>query len=428
MSQMTSNDYKIIDVQLLRVGMHVELELGWMSHPFPTNSFKITSEKQLEAIRKLGHPTVRISISKSEAVAPPQNNALTTAIPADSGVVAEDSVVQKARASALQAQYESLVQCERKFSETMQQYRTVVAQISSNPAAAAQTASQTVNEFVSAMISDGDTAIRLLSGATGDRSAMHPVNVTVISLLLGKAMGLGQSELSDLGMAAFLHDAGKLELPDRVRYMDPKFAPAEIKAYQEHVALGVAVGQRMGLSRAVLFNIAQHHEMADGSGFPSHIAATSMVMGARILALVNRFDNLCNPIRSGSAMTPHEALSSLFAQHKTKFDTAVLSAFIRMMGVYPPGSLVQLIDDRHAMVVSVNSMRPLKPRVIVHDPKVPKHEALILDLEKTPQLAIRRSLKPSGLPSAAMDYLEPRSRICYFFERNEQEQESVEMA
>lgn len=89
-----------------------------------------------------------------------------------------------------------------------------------------------------------------------------------------------------------------------------------------------------------------------------------------------------------------------------------------MMGVYPPGSVVQLTDERYALVVSVNSSRPLKPRVIVYDTRVPKNEALILDLEQNPALGIRRSLKPSGLPRAAMDYLSPRQRICYFFERS----------
>jgi hypothetical protein len=132
---------------------------------------------------------------------------------------------------------------------------------------------------------------------------------------------------------------------------------------------------------------------------------------------VNRYDNLCNPSRPAAALTPHEALSLIFAQLKTRFDAAALSAFIRMMGVYPPGSVVQLIDDRYAIVVSVNSARPLKPRVIVHEPSVPKHEALILDLEHAPQLGIRRSLKPSALPPSALDYLSPRQRICYFFEQ-----------
>jgi hypothetical protein len=59
----------------------------------------------------------------------------------------------------------------------------------------------------------------------------------------------------------------------------------------------------------------------------------------------------------------------------------------------------------------------LKPRLIVHEPGVNKHEALILDLEHAPTVGIRRSVKPASLPKAAMDYLSPRQRICYFFER-----------
>jgi putative nucleotidyltransferase with HDIG domain len=230
-------------------------------------------------------------------------------------------------------------------------------------------------------------------------------------------MGLPQPELVDLGLAAFLHDIGKIELPDRVRWHEDSFSSAETKLYQDHVALGVHLAKNMGLSPAVILAIAQHHELADGSGFPQRTSLDALSRNARILALVNRYDNLCNPSRPGSAMTPHEALSLIFSQLKSRFDTVALSAFIRMMGVYPPGSVVQLVDERYALVVSVNSTRPLKPRVLVHEAGVPKHEALILDLEHAVNIGIRRSLKPMNLPAPALDYLSPRQRICYFFER-----------
>jgi hypothetical protein len=91
--------------------------------------------------------------------------------------------------------------------------------------------------------------------------------------------------------------------------------------------------------------------------------------------------------------------------------------FIRMMGVYPPGSVVELSDGRLALVVSVNSTRPLKPSVVVFDLSVPRAEALVEDLDKNSDLGIRRSLKPLQLPKSALDYLSPRQRMCYFFER-----------
>jgi hypothetical protein len=172
----------------------------------------------------------------------------------------------------------------------------------------------------------------------------------------------------------------------------------------------------MELNTTSILTIAQHHELADGSGFPLRLKLDAIGVGARILALANRYDGLCNPYKVSTAMTPHEALSTIFAQLKTRFDGVALSTFVRMMGVYPPGSVVQLNDERHAIVVSVNSGRPLKPRLIVHEPGVPRHEAIILDMEHAPNTNIRRSLKPSSLPASAQDYLQPRLRMSYFFE------------
>lgn len=79
--------------------------------------------------------------------------------------------------------------------------------------------------------------------------------------------------------------------------------------------------------------------------------------------------------------------------------------------------MVELTDGRHALVVSVNSSRPLKPQIVIYEPRVPREEALVEDLEHMPDIGIRRSLKPLQLPKAAFDYLSPRLRVCYFFER-----------
>ncbi|MCK7576575.1 MAG: hypothetical protein MZV65_12190 [Chromatiales bacterium] len=138
---------------------------------------------------------------------------------------------------------------------------------------------------------------------------------------------------------------------------------------------------------------------------------------SRIVTLVNHYDMLCNPSNPVAAITPHQALSLMFAQSRDKFDADILAVFIRMMGVYPPGSVVVLSDGRHALVVSVNAARPLKPRVIIHESRVPREEALLVDLEHETGLGIRQSLKPLQLPRAVFDYLLPRQRICYFFER-----------
>jgi HD-GYP domain-containing protein (c-di-GMP phosphodiesterase class II) len=427
---MTSDDIFFLDAGKLRVGLFVELDVGWMSHPFPTGSFKLSTPTQIDAILGLGLKRVRCVRSKSDGEALSTIAGDTASTTSTSAASTYDPVDEARKLAALQAQEDrrrraellagqarGQAVCERRFGEAARQYRKTLEVVKSQPKAAAAEASQMINTIVGEMMSEGESAIRLLTEAAGDKSSMHPVNVTIVSLLLGKAMGLDVAELQDLGVAAFLHDIGKMDLPDRVRWLDDSFSTAEYKLYQDHVAKSVGIGKTMELSRGALLTLSQHHELVDGSGFPSRAKGDTLSAGARILALINRYDNLCNPSRLASALTPHEALSQIFAQMKSKFDTGTLSAFIRMMGVYPPGSIVQLIDERYGMVVSVNSARPLKPRIIVHESGVTRDQALILDLEQVPSVGIRRSLKPSLLPAASLDFLAPRQRISYFFEK-----------
>jgi HD-GYP domain-containing protein (c-di-GMP phosphodiesterase class II) len=426
-------DSDYVDTQQLRIGLYVELDLGWMSHPFPKGSFKISSEKQIETILGLGLKRVRYIPEKSDvldasfvndpvAIADQVGHAGTStevaSVSQQGSLEAEERRLKALKRDLLSAQQRDLAVCERRFTEATRTYKVMVSQVNSKPLAAMTQCLGMVSGLVDEMLQEGESAIRLLSEGMGDKVSMHPVNVTVISLLLGRALGLSHADMVDLGMAGFLHDVGKSQLPDRVRWLEDNFSPAEYKLYQQHVGLGVELGGLMTLTPGALQAIAQHHELVDGSGFPARLKGDSLSSPAKILALVNRYENLCNPARPAAAITPHEALSLIFAQFKARFDGPVLSAFIRMMGVYPPGSVVQLTDERFAIVVSVNSSRPLKPRVLVHDPGVSKSEALILDLELKPTIGIRRSLKPASLPRAALDYLSPRQRICYFFERS----------
>jgi putative nucleotidyltransferase with HDIG domain len=421
--QERSND-PLIDVSQLTVGMFIHLDLGWMSHPFPLSSFKIASSDQLLILRRLGLTQVRWSPAKSDlslqsstepaAAAGAEPDA--QAAPAQPAGPTPEEIAREAHRRALAAQREALRLCEAQYSEAAHGFRGVMDLVPSDPHQARTQAENLTAALLDKMLVEGDLNMRLLNEAAGDRSTAHALNVCIIALLLGRAFGLGRDEMMDLGVGSLLHDIGKLEIAARLRHRDESFTTAENQAYQQHVVKGVAIAQSMGMPPGPLLIIAQHHEHADGSGFPQRINMDRMSTGARIVALVNRFDGLCNPLLTSKAMTPHEALSLMFAQGRNRFDATMLNAFIRMMGVYPPGSTVQLTDDRYALVVSVNSARPLKPRVMVHDPKVPKDEALILNLEEMPDLGIRRSLKPQFLPRASLDYLSPRARIAYFFD------------
>jgi HD-GYP domain-containing protein (c-di-GMP phosphodiesterase class II) len=422
-----------VAIQDLRVGMYVHLDLGWMAHPFPLSSFRITSVEQIATIRGLGLQKLRWVPEKSALdddaagglldVGGGAGAGVNTGERAGAGGAAPAAAVESPEQAAARARREELAAqraaaqlCERQYGEAGRAWRESTDLVSTRPAEARGGAEALTGALLDKMMVDGEMCIRLLSSGAGDRATAHALNVTVISLLMGRTFGMSRDEMVDLGVGALMHDVGKLDLPDRVRHLDDAFTGAEVNAYREHVAHGVTHGRRMALSPGALLVLAQHHEHADGSGFPMKLAAERMSTAARIVALVNRYDNLCNPAQLSRALTPHEALSMLFAQSRTRYDATILNAFIRMMGVYPAGSVVQLTDDRYAMVVNVNSSRPLKPRVLVHEPRGSRDEALIVDLETMPDLGIRRSMNPNKLPSAALEFLAPRPRVSYFFE------------
>ena len=425
---MIDTGHAFVSPDQLRVGLYIELELGWMSHPFPKGSFKISSDRQIETLRGLGLKRVRYVPAKSDPevqaqpapalpVVPDGAPASPDADPAQEQLMAPQQRRESRHAVLLQAQRESLARCDQKFGAAIRRYEAVLDQLKTEPTQAGRECRELVDEIVFDVLGQGECSILLLSEGIGERTGMHPVNVTVLSLLLGDALGLSVEQLHDLGTAAFLHDIGKTKLAERVRSMHGGFSAADLDAYRGHVAHGVLLAKRLGLADGATRAIAEHHELADGSGFPRQTRGDAISMPGRILALVNRYENMCNPSPRSPMATPHEALSLIFSQSRARFDAAILNAFIRMMGVYPPGSVVQLANDRFALVVSVNSMRPLRPRVLVHDPAVARDQALVLDLEQPGAPGIRRSVRPAVLPKATMDYLSPRLRICYFFER-----------
>lgn len=411
-----------IDIDALRIGMYIHLDVGWMSHPFPLSSFRLATDAQIATIRGLGIRQLRWSPEQSalldaEAQAAEARRVACDAAPAELPAPESPEIAeQRQRREAAARQRASLVLCERQFAEATRECRQLTDLVAAAPKVARDRAQALTEALVGKMLVDDELCIRLLTEAAGDRAGAHAVNVTVISLLMGRGLGLDEGELLDLGVGALLHDIGKLDLPARVRHREEHFTPSETRFYEEHVAHGIAQALKMGLTPGASLVIAQHHEHADGSGFPRKLAGERMTPAAGIVALVNRYDNLCNPAVPAKALTPHEALSLLFAQGKNRFDPAILGAFIKMMGVYPPGSVVQLTDDRYAMVVGVNSARPLKPRVVVHDPRVPAEEAVAIELERTPNLGIRRSIRAAALPHDAHAALAPRHRVAYFFE------------
>ncbi|MBS0445328.1 MAG: DUF3391 domain-containing protein [Proteobacteria bacterium] len=404
-----------IDIAALRVGMFVHLDGGWLSHPFPLSSFAISSMEQIDRLRALGIQRLRWSpeLSEPEPVLGDADEVVPSAGPAGSSPLPDESEAGIRRA-ALAEQRQRLALCDRQFGEAARSFQSVYDQAIEAPREAAGEATRLAAALTSKMLTSDEICIRLLTEDAGDQVAAHPINVTVLTLLLARRLQFSASDMADLGLGALLHDIGKIDLPSHAHQTEETTNRADRQLYESHVAMGVARARRMGLSNGATLIVAQHHEMNDGSGFPRALRDERITPLAQVVALANRYDNLCNPDRLSRAITPHEAMATLFAHGRHLFDPLVLETFIKMMGVYPPGSIVQLTDDRLGIVESVNPLRPLKPRVLVYDRRVDAAEALHTDLEQAPGLGIRRSLKPRALPREVYDYLAPRRRLNYF--------------
>jgi hypothetical protein len=155
-----------------------------------------------------------------------------------------------------------------------------------------------------------------------------------------------------------MHDVGKLDVPDRLRHPEEGFSSASSRPTATTWPRAWHAGPAsMGLAAGALQVLAQHHEHGRRQRLPAAPGLRTHQPGARMVAIVNRYDNLCNPVARHRADAARGGVGAVRAEPQQVRHAAVLNAFIRMMGVYPAGSLVQLTDDRYAMVVGVNSSR-----------------------------------------------------------------------
>ena len=131
--------------------------------------------------------------------------------------------------------------------------------------------------------------------------------------------------------------------------------------------------------------------------------------------MVNRYDNLCTPEAIGvEPLMPAEALARMFRIEGAQHDPALLGALIKLLGVYPPGTVVQLNDTSLALVVAPGP-ESLRPQVLVYTPEIPKDEAPTIELHTEPDLKIIEAIRPATLPPDVLAWLNPQQRLSYFF-------------
>ncbi|MBX9763305.1 MAG: DUF3391 domain-containing protein [Pseudomonadaceae bacterium] len=400
----------------LCVGLYIQLDLAWWEHNFAFNNFKIKDSGQIKSLRALGLQRLRYDPERSDCEPLPLNGHTPIIEPSAPANLTPQQQAAAVRAEKLKALRKRLAQVDRRFIQAGQQIKALNQTLRSRPEEALKQAGEIVGDMVDTLLTGSGAVLHSINSKAAEEHYYHALNVTTLSLLLGRQLGLNSEDCHTLGLGALLHDIGKLQIPSKVLLKNEPLTRPEQQLLQLHCEFGLRIGQKLMFDDEVLRIIHEHHEYCDGSGYPRQLHEAGIARLSRLVCITNHFDNLCNPLNPRNALTPHEALGLMFKHQQSRFDAVALKAFIRVMGVYPPGSLVALDDERFGLVLGMNPNTPLKPTLIVYDETIPKAEALIVDLEQEPTLSIAACMRPTQLPPAALEYLNPRQQVSYFVE------------
>ena len=191
----------------------------------------------------------------------------------------------------------------------------------------------------------------------------HSVNVSLLSAATALAMGINNLEaLHELALAALLHDIGLLMIPQDLLTRRDSLKPEENLIYREHANWGFAILQESdSLPRSVALVAQQHHEHADGSGYPHQLTNSTLHPFSRIVAAVNAYETMCITFAERSGCKTHLAYESILAGAGSRFDLQVAKALLTRLPMFPPGSLVELTNGLVGVVISADSNLPHRP-------------------------------------------------------------------
>ena len=415
-----ADDSQLIAIDQVKIGMFIKLDLSWFEHSFSMNSFKITNEQQIKELLALNLKHIRYIPSKSDLSKANSSSKPNTGAPPTVDGQVFNSIIEakKARFEKLTKQREELARCEEKFVHAASVVRSIGKTIFSQPEATIKEATKLVDSIAEIFLDSNDTVMHLIQQTSANEELyFHALNVSVLAMMIASEMKCTEAQIKSVGMAALFHDLGKVNIPDKILNKTEPLTKPEQNFFELHPDYGVEVGKKAGLPPVVIEVIAAHHEYLDGSGYPKKLKADAIRMPTRIVTIANVYDNLCNHVDPAQSLTPHEALSSMYAHRRAQFDSAIMATMIKSLGVYPPGTIVRLSNEAIGLVMNVNVGKPLRPRVLVYDAEIPKEDAIILDLaDESSDISVTGSIRPGLLPKVIFDYLNPRKRVNYYFD------------
>lgn len=230
-----------------------------------------------------------------------------------------------------------------------------------------ETAKAVVHELVETITEDANTALWLTSlKNVHEYTAQHCINVSVLAIVFGKHLGFTQDQLKLIGLGALLHDVGKMNTPPEVLNKPGKLTAEEFEVIKRHPVDGyetmLATGNVPDQSLQI---IKYHHERLSGRGYPDGLKGDQISTAVLMVAIADVYDAMTSERVYHEGLPAHDALKALYQVAPGEFGKKLMEEFIRCIGVYPVGSVVELFSGDIGIVMSVDPENKLRPLVML---------------------------------------------------------------
>jgi putative nucleotidyltransferase with HDIG domain len=240
----------------------------------------------------------------------------------------------------------------------------------------------------------------------------HMVNVSILTMAQARVLGIDGRQLRAVGLAAMLHDIGKVRTPLEVLNKPGALTPAEREVMQRHPLDGAAIlrGTR-DIPRLAALVAFEHHLRGDGKGYPVGVERPAINLGTVLCRISDVYDAM-RSTRVYQAASPAQRIMQLMTQKNGgQFDQHLVRLFIGLMGVYPPGTLARLSNGEVGVVAGTDGADPSLPTVnVLYDasgarlpaPRVRRLWARARDGE---DIRVEAALDPAAYDIDPMEYL-----------------------
>ena len=350
---MTPNILKKISINQLKPGMFVHKIVEQKGQLSVKNQGRVTSDAIVDTLKKRGVVSLVIDTSKAFKVASEQDESeqenkkeAVEDTPRKSASLESELV----RATKLHKQGKAIQKLLLNSVKKEQPFD------SSIPKAFSQSLVSSIDRNPDALLCL--TKIR----EKDDYLLEHSLNVAILLANFARYLGMSEDDVQDLSYAGFLHDLGKIKIPDEILHKPGRLTDPEMEIMKGHVVHGVDFLKQTELDVGLIQAISEHHERLDGLGYPAGTKGENISQAGRMLAIADMYDALTADRVYKSGMSSQKAFSILMSDAPTRLDQTLVQQFIKCLGVYPVGSLVLLSNDRLGMVLEQRDS-PLTPLV-----------------------------------------------------------------